>query len=732
MTDAASRVKTVARDLRAAGGVELFWRASRRVATVVGRLRSRFPTGALRDDAIAASLTPALASAASWAAHLSSSARPFFFSPADRGRYPSILGGIPSDDRAAALGRGLMLLYGRPADVARPFDWHTDPSTGTRWLMAHWSEVPLAVAPAADVRHVWEINRHRDLFVLGRAYWRTGDRAYVDAAAARVVSWLDANPPEMGINWWSNLEVAMRSQAFVWALHFFADAFEPALLWRLTGAIVSSARHVAADLPFTRRTMPGNHVIGDAAGLATIALALPELREAGRWRASALALLEQEAPLQVGADGAHVELSPAYHAFVWELLFAVTTLATRAGIEMPNTRDTLRRMARSLVLVSTPDGEVPPLGDSDEGVGWDLGDNRRRVGAIAALAAAALGVEELKAVADHDAEELVWLTGLRSTPSSNPNAQRPTPKASSSTDRALGVGSWPLEVDSAAAVPPLAAATSFGICARSDWTSAADWCLLRHGGLSKHTHADALNLLVTVGGMACAIDAGTSSYNASADWRHFYRGTSAHNTIVVDGLDQAEAHRTFRWSSGLSAHARIVSNTEDSVFICGEHNGYDRIGVRHTRQVLWLRVFGWIVVDRLSGSGSHQVELRWLMPDEATPTPTGARLTGSAAAAALAIHAPWSVTAHRAAGAPRAGWRSTHYGMREPALAVSTAGAATLPCVLVSVLAPLRSPGELLTLSHVDRADRVSIRAACGDRSMAIVMTPDGWSRLSA
>jgi hypothetical protein len=718
MTATASRVITVARDFRAAGGAELFWRVSRRVATAVGRIRARFPAGALNDDAIRTSLRPGSpgASAAAWAAHLSSSGRPFFFSPSDRPRYQSILEGIPADDRAEPLRRGSMLLYGRTADVGLPVDWHADPLTGTRWLLAHWSEVPLVVAPLADVRHVWELSRHADLFVLGRAYWRTGDRSYVDSAATRLVSWLDANPPEMGINWWSNLEVSMRAQAFVWALYFFADAFEPALLWRLTGAIISSARHIAADLPFTRRTMPGNHVIGDAAGLATIALALPELREAAAWRDRTIALLEAEALVQVHADGTHAELSPAYHAFVWELLFGVMTLAARSGIDMPNTREALGRMARVLVRVSTPDGEVPPLGDSDEAVGWDLGDGRRRVGAIAALASSALGVSELAAVADPRPEEHLWLLG----------SSIPSPGS-------VGVASRQLGVDAAANGLPLTAVTDFGVCARSSWDADADWCLLRHGGLSRHTHADALNLLIMVGGMPCLIDAGTSSYNATSEWRQFFRGTSAHNTVVVDGLDQAEPHRTFRWSTDLRARARVVSESDDAVFVAGEHDGYGRVGVQHTRQVLWLRAFGWIVVDRLSGTGSHAVQLRWLMPDDAVPTPFGARLTRQDGSAELAIARPWAVTAHRAALTPPAGWRAQHYGTRESALAVLTAGVASLPCTFVSLLAPLQSSREAVELTMLEEADDgVSIRASAGDRSIAVSVAARHWSRLSA
>jgi hypothetical protein len=717
----------VARDIRAAGGVELFWRASRRVATAVGRIRARFPAGALSDHAIKACLADARAASSpdAWSVHLASRRAPFFFSPSDRPLYQPLLQRIAPDDRADRIRAGAVLLYGRPQHLGAPPDWHRDPLSEVRWPMAHWSRVSLG--GGGDVRNVWEMSRHRDLFVLGRAYWRTGDRTYADAAAVRLGSWLDANPPEMGINWWSNLEVSMRAQAWVWALHWFAGALDAALVWQLTGAIISSARHIAADLPFTRRTMPGNHVIGDAAGLATIALALPELREAPRWRDRAVALLESEAASQVLPDGTHDELSPAYHAFVWELLFQVMTLAARSGIDMPRTREALGRMARALALVSMTDGEVPPLGDSDEAVGWDLGDGRRRVGAIAALS----GLQDLKGLADVEAEELLWFRDTASIPEAQiptPKFQIPTPKPQLPGSN-LGVGDWKLELDAGAK----RAVTGFGVCARSDWSKDADWCLLRHGGLSKHTHADALNLLVSIRGVPCLIDAGTGSYNASPAWRRFFRGTAAHNTVQVDGLDQAEAHRTFRWSGDLSSTARVVWENDRDVFLSGEHDGFARIGVQHARRVLWLRAFGWIVVDRLEGTGAHLVELRWLMPEDAAPTPCGARLHVGGVLAELAVLSPGSVTARRAVERPAAGWTSEQYGQRRPALSICAGGSMSLPCSLVSVLAPLNTPAESLAVSRADDdPERVSIRAAAGARSIAVTIERNGWSHLPA
>ena len=57
-------------------------------------------------------------------------------------------------------------------------------------------------------------------------------------------------------------------------------------------------------------------------------------------------------------------------------------------------------------------------------------------------------------------------------------------------------------------------------------------------GSGGHSHSDTLSLVVTSGDHEVLIDSGTYSY-MDPEWRELFRGSSAHNTIRIDGLDQA-------------------------------------------------------------------------------------------------------------------------------------------------------------------------------------------------
>ena len=57
--------------------------------------------------------------------------------------------------------------------------------------------------------------------------------------------------------------------------------------------------------------------------------------------------------------------------------------------------------------------------------------------------------------------------------------------------------------------------------------------------LYNHGHADALSITLSVGGKETLVDPGTYRYNGEPEFRKYFKGTRAHNTVTIDGLDQA-------------------------------------------------------------------------------------------------------------------------------------------------------------------------------------------------
>src|SRR4029077_17375267 len=141
----------------------------------------------------------------------------FFAGPSDprlpalmKERLPdSVHGIVAAADRALA--KRFDLLGYRDLSFGDPIDWHLDPVAKRQAPLRHWTLLdPLDAATVGDSKVVWELNRHQWLVGLGQAYRLTGDERYPAMFADTIRNWLQANPPGMGINWSSSLEVAFR------------------------------------------------------------------------------------------------------------------------------------------------------------------------------------------------------------------------------------------------------------------------------------------------------------------------------------------------------------------------------------------------------------------------------------------------------------------------------------------------------------------------------------------
>jgi hypothetical protein len=95
--------------------------------------------------------------------------------------------------------------------------------------------------------------------------------------------------------------------------------------------------------------------------------------------------------------------------------------------------------------------------------------------------------------------------------------------------------------------------------------------------------------------------------------RNTLRGTGAHNTLHVDGADQAVADGPFSWSDIPAVNAENWIAGKSFAYFAGSHNGYARQAnpVLHRRHVLKIAGGAWLVRDVALGRAEHELELRW-------------------------------------------------------------------------------------------------------------------------
>jgi hypothetical protein len=581
------------------------------------------------------------------------------------------------------------LLGYRDLSFGDPVDWHLDSVSGRRAPLAHWSRLsPLDTAALGDSKVIWELNRHQWLAQLGCAYRLSGDERYAAAVSGFIGEWIDANPPGMGINWASSLEVALRLISWCWAsvLLLGSKALSEDLFAAWLASIRRHALHVERYL--SHYFSPNTHLTGEALGLFYAGVLFPEMREASRWRRLGATILVEQIERQVLPDGVYFEQSTCYQRYTVEIYLHFLILAERNGVALHGqAAEQVQKMLDFLLAVRRPDGSMPEMGDADGG--WLLPlmprapDDARGVFSVAA---AFFGREDY-VWAGGATPEVLWMLGPAGLDALDELA--PSPPAG----------------------PPsrLFAEGGYAVM-RSGWDAKAHHLILDAGPIggqpsAGHGHADLLSLQCSAFGEPFIVDPGTYCYTADPGWRDHFRSTAAHSTVTVDGAEQAIPTEPFAWHSQPRARLRRWLSTEEVDFADTDHLAYGHLPdpVTHRRRVLFVKPRFWVIVDDLDGSTEHRIDLRFqFAPMEVTlEADLSARARGPRGHGLL-VRAMASVPLKgeilEGCLDPSRGWVSPHYGQRHPAPLLVYSAVATLPLRVVTLLWPTEDAQALFPL----------------------------------
>jgi hypothetical protein len=464
--------------------------------------------------------------------------------------------------------------------------WNRDPVHGRRAPRTYWSSIRYLDRRYGDHKIIWEINRHQHWLALARAYYLTADHRYYDAVVRQLESWMIANPPHRGVNWASMLELGLRAISWTWALHFFAplatasSADDPWVVDLLVG-LDRQLQHVENNLSLY--FSPNTHLLGEALALYVVSAALPELRASARRVALGRRVLIDELDRQVNADGGHAELSAHYHRYATDF-YLLASLSARVTVDPAAAafEDGARKLALYLRAICDDEGQLPLIGDDDGGRLFPM-CAREPFDCRDTLAAAAAILGEPTLLVSDVPEEVFWLCGMLPL---EQLAWRPQP--------------WP-----STALPD-----SGYYVSRTPRHDHLVFDAGRHGFLNGgHAHADALAVVLTVGGRPLLVDSGTATYTMDAALRDRLRTTAMHNTVVVNGRSQSEPQGPFHWRTTTDARAPLWISDVAFDYAEGNHDAYAPIV--HSRSVLAVHDVGWIVIDHLLGDGTARAEAFW-------------------------------------------------------------------------------------------------------------------------
>jgi len=531
--------------------------------------------------------------------------------------------------------------YGERHAVGDDIDWDHNPGT------AHW---------------VHDLNRFSYLDTLVRATRATGDPAYARKGAGLVLDWVDKNPvtrspfwaPRVGLAdvpngaWRSYLNIAIHTRRWADLFEELVPFWSPHELLRVLKSIHDQLGYLEHIIP----TMTNNWVIIGANGMMRTAVRLPELRDAAHFIDYAWDKVLTEAKRQVLADGMQFELTQGYHGCVERLFLDVMKTSREAGMDVPEKMERVTaRMLDYSMQTLTPDGLQVAFNDSDPGAG--------------------------QATRSRLAEE----------------------------GRRRGRADWLyVGTNGAEGSPPDVLSQAFehgGVYVmRTGWTPDSAYLAFDGGpwGYS-HQHNDRLGFWLSALGRSFLIDPGRYLY----DWDNPYsfdmylKTTRAHSTITIDGQDQSDRFFRDTWEprDRLAENTWIVGDAFQRV--AGSHTlGYGENGciqVAHRRSITFFPPDVFLVLDRLTGDGEHDVHsrLQFYPGDLAEKDGVWHTTYDDANLAVLPLmEADFDGAVEKGLYEPTRGWYSQRVNQIEPSPTLVVHARAALPLRGAFLMAPYR------------------------------------------
>lgn len=532
-------------------------------------------------------------------------------------------------------------LLGLRIETGEPIRWRRDYVNDRETEPLYFRRVPyLDVARAGDHKLIWELSRHQHLVLLAQAYRLNGDSRFLGEIQNQIRSWLEANPFQCGINWASALEVAFRALSWMWIDRLAGSDTEPGFRHMLREELYRHGYHLAVNLSVY--FSPNTHLLGEGVALHALGRMFADAPAGRGWIELGHKTVEQQMQRQVRGDGSHFEQSSYYHVYALDMfLFHAILAPPSAGY-----RASLVRMAEYLDALLGTSRRLASIGDDDGGRFFHPYGARECFGR-ATMASCGVFLDRPEWIgdaADLD-EQAVWWLGA--------GALRSPAAAPARASRCFG--SSGVVVMEGSGTHAILDAGPFGP--------------FRSG----HSHADTLSLVIRHNDEELLIDPGTFTYVGSAEWREAFRGTAAHNTVRIDGKDQADPAGPFAWLNPPQVELTLWESRPE----CDEAEAVCRYrGFSHRRRVRFLKAGFLAILDEIEGPpGEHLIEQFW-------------RPGSPASIARLVLEEPVF---------EEQGWRSTAFGSKQPSPVVCVRRRTSLPCKLAAaILIERGSSGKIL------------------------------------
>ncbi|GAB3915982.1 hypothetical protein GCM10028804_01560 [Larkinella terrae] len=492
-------------------------------------------------------------------------------------------------------------IFDHTLDYSYPIDWHLDIGTNKRFPLTYTREINIHNEAYGNAKYVWEVNRFLFLPVLALRYRNTADPRELSRLIAIISSWVKANPYLTGVNWYSNMEVNIR------LINWFVcwNILDASVLAKADPVFQRFAESIWLPIiyqhcTYSRNNLPlhaaaNNQLIAGYAGLF-IASSFWNFPESVAWSAFAKTGLEQEMQRQHSPEGINREEAADYIQFTADLFLIayVTGLRTKnpfSALYLNQLENIFSYIGHSL----DEQGNFPQYGDEGIGRLWTLNEqvpfnNFRSLLTSAAILFGDPVSKQRSNGFDLKNRLLFGNEGLQKF------------NSISAKETTLSSRFYPLEGH---------------YILRKQETDKNEIYIhfnaapLGYQASAAHGHADALSFIMHIDGQPFFVDSGTYFQHAS-DWRRYFVSTRAHNTVCIDYQNQAYQDEDLRWLNHYDVTIQKAESNKHSDEISASHNGYNRIGCSHQRQMEFDKLTNRLLIhdqiDSKHGS-NHTVEV---------------------------------------------------------------------------------------------------------------------------
>ena len=543
---------------------------------------------------------------------------------------------------------GTVPLLGLELHVGPRPSWRKDYLSGIESATPYFRRVPyLDATKVGDHKVIWELSRHQHLALLAMATLLTGREEFAAECARQIESWLDDNPFLRGIHWTSALEVAFRALSWIWILAWIGDRFPPTLRDRLVIELYRHGLYLEHNLSIY--FSPNTHLLGEAVVLHLLGRMFPDWPRSSIWEQVGARVTEQQMDFQMQADGVHFEQSTYYHVYAIDFFLLHRIFARRVPRSYD---DKLKAGIAYLQAILGPSGR------------------------FLSSAMMTVAVSFILSAPEASSDGRRWRLHPSSTKSLRGFEIPLTCKNRPS-------GGWGRGISFPSSLPP----EFHDYSARPAWqrllsqtfklpfdAGSFGW------GSAGHSHSDTLGLTVTAGDEELLVDAGTYTYVGDPYWRDWFRGSAAHNTLRVNGRNQAQPAGPFRWleKPDVTIEEWISNNELDSLTATCRYRG-----ILHRRRLVFHKEALQIVIDdEIEGADTKAViEQFWHFGQPASESGPSTWSIGSRAQITLSDN----LTPELSTGGEN-GWRSCVFGRKQPTQVLRAHRTGSLPVRLQTVL----------------------------------------------